>query len=65
MSRTIQYRCDNCRRLLFKHDTAKDTCEYQDPDILISNGEDGKTKFVKCSKCTTINKIAIGGLVAV
>ena len=65
MGRMVQYRCPRCNRLLYKHDTDSNQCEYKAPGLeyKLMKGE----MLVQCTKpgCQTISKVACGRLVGI
>jgi hypothetical protein len=61
MSKLLQFRCPGCHRLLFKVETGKTTCEYQDKDMRYQHI--GKMMIVECSKCKNVLEVTKHGLV--
>lgn len=59
MSKTVQFRCPDCKRLVLKVDTGRGAIVYKDPEIQFND----KTKTVACSKCGKVSKLIPEGLV--
>jgi len=64
LSKTLQFRCSKCLKLLYKQDITKDYLEYKAPGMSSMKNDDTGDMEIGCPKCGTINKITERGLVA-
>lgn len=65
MSKTIQFRCPECKRLLFKWETGSDHCLFQLEGLqFIEQAGTGKKDPI-CPKCGTRSEITKTGLVKI
>jgi len=62
MSKTIQFRCPKCLRLLLKWEVGSDTLIYKAPRLEIMDTEGNHKKLV-CTKCGVWLEITKNGLV--
>jgi phage FluMu protein Com len=62
VSQTIQFRCPECLKLLFKFNKATGIVEYHMSSHAFDGDEKGYTKYVACPKCKTECEITKTGL---
>jgi hypothetical protein len=62
MSKTIQYRCPVCCRLLIKWEVGAAECQYKAEGLRFIEQKGSEKKDIVCTKCDTRLEITRGGL---
>lgn len=62
ISKTIQFRCPECLRLLVKWETGSDTCSFKNPNATFIKQTGSEKQDVICPKCKTRSEITKEGL---